>query len=230
MARTSGYLAVVYGAPLAMAVMEAVEQLVNYKEKMFLPHLATDDILKLVERRLYDLPNFPAFDLQRPVNGLTLEINLMNCLSHLHTDPNILQLTNARQAAAAPVAAAAAATSTSKGKKRTRTAAASSSTAAAASSSVTVRGAPYTRAKTAAQRDVESNLLHDWYEELFKANPPLRGHTLPCLHWLMKKAPCVGHAQCQKHRDPKPHVLDAINTAHLAAIKTWITSDPLGRF
>jgi len=222
-AQVGEFFAAIFGAPLASAIMDSVRQLIDHHDKMLLPDITPDDIISLMNQKLYDIASFPAFDLLRPDNGLSLENNLWNLFNHNHNDSNILQLLNARRAAATTTSTGAASTNSTTRAKRPRGAAATSSSSAAPA-------APNTRAKTAQQQAADKLLLQAWYETLFVANPPLRGHKLPCLHWLAKVAPCSNQPQCQKQSNKKDHVLDVVVTAHLPAILVWLKTDPLTRF
>ena len=205
MNRVGTLISIVYGPELGMAIINAIEKLVDLHDLKYVVGLTPLDCIHLVEQQLFQLDKHFLFTTVVGQNPAMLAANLASALEFTHTNPQIIRMINARATSAV-------------NNKRKGDADVPPEPAPAA---------PNTRSATLA---VNSQLLRDWRDDLDAANPALAGVNLPCLYSLANIAPCFKHAQCQKATYQTTHVVDAVVTAHKSKILAWLKTDPLGRF
>ena len=220
--RVCEMLAIFYDPPLPMAILESVKRLVNFKRLLDCPNLTPNDVLELINRKIYLIEKSPLFDVNQP-NGLDLETRLRDYFFINYNDKELKRLEHARNAAAAERDAVVANSKPPNPNPNPNPNKRSRKTSAPALVSST---APSTRSQTVKDKE---NLLK-WHAQLITTVPALANIPLPCLYWLSNKAPCLQNAVCQKITIKKPHVISPIVQTHMAAILAWLKLDPLGRF
>ena len=210
--RVCDLLAIVFGADLPMAILNATEQLINLNTYRDAPGLTTADVFKLLERRLFLLDCAPGLDISLPPGDKTLPEKLSAYLNFLSTDTDLKRLIYSHDSeidSSQPKAVQQA----PKRQRQTKQAAPVS--------------APVTRSATLSDKNKAD--LKEWFMKLYNAIPVLEG-KLPCLYFFTNKAPCFKHATCQKHTHKVPHTKDPVLDIHKDAIMAWLKLDPLGRF
>ena len=215
--RFTSVLARLYGVPIGVAVENAMDTLVDLQENDDSPHLTPSDCLLLIQRRLYNLPQDPVFDVTKPPNGKTLEENLETYLRFTGQSPDLVRVVNAHLMS--ELDSIPAANPKPSNRKRSLPAAA----ATAPPTTRTTRSATLPDAANAAK-------LKLWHELLIAEVGELKDVELPCLYFFAGLVPCHGHRLCQKKTHKKPHVVHPLVKKHELVVKNWLKLDPLGRF
>ena len=210
MNRVLGYVASIYGSPLAVAISVATTALVTMRS-LDCRDLTGIDILEFLERRIHTLPGDSLFSApsEMPLDdrlGMYFSINR-------HQNDVARMLDRATRRAAQPPAIPA------RPPKRQETPSASASPSKASK-----------RGSAASPASSGPSPMSAWYSELFAAHPDLENKPLPCFHWLAGKSPCKDHSTCQKQNGQKLHALSGPAVGAKDAILAWLLKDPLKRF
>ena len=228
-ARVCDMMSTVYGAPLPIAILECVGDLLAMRT-LHAPFLTPSDILAIVENRIYSIPQEDAFNPLTPPDNLPPGPKLKHFFTVHHTDNDVHlhgvrhQVAQVAAAAAAAQAPAAAPQQRSNNRKRNAT----NSTA----SSRSVRSAPSAAAAVPAPpARVLRSLLTNWFKSIITKHPSLN-NNMPCLYWLAQKAghPCCNSAVCTNGNNKRPHITNPDVIAHRADIDAWLAQDPAKRF
>jgi hypothetical protein len=227
-ARVCDMMATVYGAPLPIAILQCVGDLLLMRT-LHAPFLTTGDIFAIVENRIYSINQADAFNPLNPPDGLPPgpKLKIYFTVHHMDEDVHLRGVRHQAalaQAAAVPAAPAAAPQQRSNGRKR-----GASSTNA---SSRSVRSAPAAAAAGAVPNArVMRSQLTDWFKSIVTQHPSLN-NNMPCLYWLAGKAghPCCGAAVCANGTNKRLHVTNPEVIAHRADIDAWLARDPAKRF
>ena len=220
MQRICEHIAVIFGAPLAHAILRSIDQLVEFIELSDMPGLTVPDILVVTERKLFLAPKFPPFDITIAPNGLSLEQNLRDLFHCDRNDSGLWRMINSRAQDVQNLSAAATNPNNPRQNRKR-------GSATVVPTQALLPAAPQTRATKAASDKIA---LTAWHAELTTNIPALVNIPLPCLYWLANVAPCNQSTTCNKQTHKKPHVLPPVMQPHKAAILTWLKKDPLGRF
>ena len=153
-------MATVYGAPLPIAILECVGNLLQMRT-LHAPFLTTSDILAIVENRIYSIPQDDVFNPLNPPDNLPPGPKLKHFFTVHHTDEDVHLHGVRHQAAASAAAQAPAAAPQQRANNRRRNA--TSSTA----SSRSVRSAPSAAAAgPAPPARMLRSLLTNWFKSI----------------------------------------------------------------
>ena len=215
--RISDLTAIIFGTPLALAVLAAMNQLCELA--LFdCPTLTPAEALQLLQRRLFIMNKDKRFDIAVARNDLPLETNFTEYLTFLHTDLDVHRMVVSRVPSELDSSKPAPNPNPKPGKRRRSLA------------PVVTTAPPASRTTRSVSRADANAILKPWYDDLHKKIPALKNVELPCLHWLSNITPCHQHAACQKTSNPKPHVIDTVVADHMVQILAWLKKDPLDRF
>ena len=226
--RVCDIFAIVFGEALPMAIISFITTLVDMHDKLDVPDLVPSDCITLIEQKLYLIDEFPPFNAAVQFQG-DLSVHLTTYFAINNHDREMTRMINARKQEAQQQILPTDGTKRGVKRQNTPTNLTVPNTRSRSTAAGKTGVAP---AASPAAPTVTTKQLTDWYKELFTKVPSLENEELPCLHWLANKPPCLQHPACKKSKKKHqgPHTLEPHIVPHVAVLKTWLQTDPLGRF